>query len=70
MSTESTINELQTTEAWESKLAIEFLQSPASEQLSDWIDSRLAGLEDQWLHASSPKALRGSQGRIAGRRSR
>lgn len=69
MSTESTVNELEIPDAWDAKLVLDFLQNPAFDGFSQWIDARLAHLEGEWLHASSPNALRGSSNRRSSCRS-
>jgi hypothetical protein len=66
MSSESTINENVFPETWDAKLILAFLDNPAFDEFSQWVDAELATLEANWRHASSPTAWLGS-GRRASR---
>ena len=73
MSPESTANAGLNPETWDAKLVLAFLENPAFDEFSNWIDAELTTLEAKWRHASSPNALqsdRRGQGRhaTAGRR--
>jgi hypothetical protein len=59
MSSETTINELAIPASWDAKLILEFLENPACDALSHWMDSELQTLERTWQHASSPNAWTG-----------
>ena len=74
MSTESTTptgtttHDLAIFEAWNAVQLLDLLNKPAYTGFGQWMDAELATLEAKWRHASSPKALRGHQGRCRSRR--
>ena len=61
MSTESTANPALNPETWDANLVLAFLENPAFDEFSDWIDAKLTTLEAKWRPASSPNALRGNR---------
>lgn len=58
MSPAKSVHEIVTPETWDSNLILNFLETPAFEDFSGWIDSELAALEAKWGHTSSPDALK------------
>lgn len=67
MSSDSTINEMVIPEAWDAKLVLDFLYTPAFNELSRWLEAELAALETKWRSASSPNAWRSESDRSSSR---
>ncbi len=57
MSIESTASDALNPAIWDARLDLAFLENPAFETFSEWIDGELATLEARWRHTSSPNIL-------------